>query len=59
MGAALAGMHALLGLVWLGALVLLVRTMRRWLARPRVQRSIDGVAGAAITGFGVALAAQR
>ncbi|WP_026372903.1 LysE family translocator [Agrococcus lahaulensis] len=58
-GAALAGMHALLGLVWLGALVLLVRTMRRWLARPRVQRSIDGVAGAAITGFGVAPAAQR
>lgn len=58
-GTALAGVHALLGGVWLGALVLLVGTMRRWLERPRVQRSIDGVAGTAIVGFGVALAAQR
>lgn len=58
-GAALAGVHALLGVVWLGVLVLLVGTVRRWLARRRVQRAIDGVAGTAIAGFGVALAVQR
>ena len=58
-GAALAGVHALLGVIWLGALVLLVGSMRRWLAHRRVRRSIDGVAGTAIVGFGVALAVQR
>jgi len=33
--------------------------VRRWLDRPVVQRSIDGVTGTALVGFGVALAVSH
>ncbi len=55
-GLALAGVHVLLGVVWLGTLLLVARTMRRWLQKRAVARWIDGIAGAVITGFGVKLA---
>lgn len=55
-GIALAGVHALLGLIWLGALALGASRIRPWLQRPRVTRGIDAGVGVAITGFGVKLA---
>lgn len=58
-GLALAGTHVLLGALWLGALVLLARSVRGWLQRPLVARWVDGVAGTAIAGFGVRLAVVR
>ncbi|GAA4682587.1 LysE family translocator [Pseudonocardia yuanmonensis] len=47
-----------LGAVWLLALVFVVHRVRAWLGRRRVRRSIDAVTGAALVGFGVALAAE-
>jgi len=43
--------------VWLGALALAAARARAWLRRPRTTRVIDGVAGAAMVGLGVKLAA--
>ena len=54
-GVTLTATHIVFGLVWLGLLVVLVGSLGRWIRRPRVARVIDGVAGAAITGFGVVL----
>lgn len=56
-GVTLAGVHAALGVVWLGALALVAARARAWLRRPRTARVIDGVAGTAIVGLGVKLAA--
>lgn len=58
-GLALAAVHVLLGTVWLGTILLVARSFRRWLQRPVVTRWIDGVAGAVIAGFGVRLALER
>jgi threonine/homoserine/homoserine lactone efflux protein len=55
-GIALAAVHALLGLIWLGALALGASRIRPWLQRPRVTRGIDAGVGVVITGFGVKLA---
>lgn len=55
-GLALASVHALLGLIWLGALALGANRIRPLLQRPRVTRGIDAGVGAVITAFGVRLA---
>jgi len=57
-GLALAGVHVLLGTIWLGTLLLLARSFRGWLQRRTVARWIDGVAGTVITAFGVRLALE-
>jgi threonine/homoserine/homoserine lactone efflux protein len=44
-----------LGLVWQGALVLVVHRARGWFGRRRVRRTIDGVLGAVLIGFSAAL----
>lgn len=49
---------AVLGGLWLLALVLLVHRVRAWLQRRRVRRSLDAVTGTALVGFGVALATE-
>jgi threonine/homoserine/homoserine lactone efflux protein len=55
-GLLLAAVHAALSVVWFGLLIGLAGTLGRWLRRPGAARSIDGVSGAAIVGFGVRLA---
>lgn len=55
-GALLALVHNLEGLVWFALLILAVDRARSLLARPVVQRWVDGVAGAVIVGFGLRLA---
>ncbi|TAM30088.1 MAG: LysE family translocator [Nevskiaceae bacterium] len=54
--AGLIGIHYLLGLVWLSILALAVGRFGHWLRRSRVQRALDGLVGAVMTGFGVRLA---
>jgi RhtB (resistance to homoserine/threonine) family protein len=47
---------AALGVVWQVLLLLFVHRVRAWLRRRRVRRSLDGVTGTALIGFGAALA---
>lgn len=57
-GVALAGVHCLMGAAWSTLLVLAVGRFREVLRRPRVARTVDGVAGVAMIGFGVRLATE-
>jgi len=47
---------AVLGGLWLLALLFFVHRVRAWLKRRRVRRALDGVTGTALVGFGAALA---
>lgn len=47
---------AALGVVWQVLLLLFVHRVRGWLRRRRVRRAMDGATGAALVGFGAALA---
>ncbi|MFJ9780526.1 LysE family translocator [Amycolatopsis sp. NPDC101161] len=47
---------AALGVVWQVLLLLFVHRVREWLERRRVRRAMDGATGAALVGFGAALA---
>jgi RhtB (resistance to homoserine/threonine) family protein len=55
---ALAYTHALLGVVWLFALVAFLHRVRPWIQRRRVRRSLDAVTGTALIGFASALAVE-
>jgi threonine/homoserine/homoserine lactone efflux protein len=55
---ALAYTHALLGVVWLFALVTFVHRLRPWLRRRRVRTGVDALTGAALLGFASALAVE-
>ncbi len=56
MGVLLALVHAAMSLVWFTVLVLGAVAARRWLQRPAVSRTVEGVTGAALLGFGLRLA---
>jgi threonine/homoserine/homoserine lactone efflux protein len=53
---ALASLHAAMGLVWLGALILALRPLRRALQAPAVVRWLDRATGVVFVGFGLRLA---
>lgn len=55
MGVLLGLVHNAEGLLWFAGIILAVDRMRPLLARPRVQRGIEAVAGTAIVGFGLRL----
>jgi RhtB (resistance to homoserine/threonine) family protein len=55
----LAGIHAMLGVVWLSLVTMFLGRVRALLARPRVQRTIEAAAGAVLIAFGVRLAMER
>lgn len=55
MGAALAAVHAAESIVWFAAIIYAAHSVRRWLTSRTAQRSIDGVTGLTLVGFGVAL----
>ena len=48
----LASIHALEGLIWLGALSMFVGAVRQVLMRPAAARALETVAGLALLGFG-------
>ena len=56
MGILLAGVHAVLGMLWLSLILFGATVARRWLARPRALRVIDRIAGTVLIGFGAKLA---
>lgn len=55
---ALAYTVAVIGGLWLLALLFFVHRVRAWLKRRRVRRALDGVTGTALVGFGAALALE-
>ncbi len=55
-GLLLAAVHAVLSLVWFALLIALAGALGRRLRRPRTARTIDGVTGTILVGFGVGLA---
>jgi threonine/homoserine/homoserine lactone efflux protein len=55
-GLLLAGVHGLLSVVWFGLLIGLASVLGGWLRRPATVRTVDGVTGAALLGFGARLA---
>jgi threonine/homoserine/homoserine lactone efflux protein len=55
----LAVIHVVLGLIWLGTLIIATRPLNRVLRRPRVIKTLDRLTGCVFVGFGVKLAAQR
>lgn len=57
-GLLLAGVHAVLTVVWFVLLIGLASVLGRWLRRPGTVRAIDAVTGTTLIGFGVRLAAS-
>lgn len=57
--AGLAGIHAAMGVVWFAALTLATRPIAGFLRRPAVTRTLDGVTGLVLIGFGLRLLAER
>lgn len=55
----LAGIHALLGVVWFALLVAATRPLARWLSRPAVMRGLDRMTGAVFIAFGIRLALEK
>ena len=51
--------HAVLGVLYSAGLVLLLDRARRLLSRRSVRRSLDGLTGVALLGFGARLATER
>ena len=56
MGVLLAGVHGALTAVWFTIIIVGASSVRHWLARDAVHRTIDAVTGAALIAFGVRLA---
>lgn len=55
----LAGIHFVLGIVWLSLVTIFLGRMRALLIRPAVQRGLEAVTGAILIGFGVRLVLER
>jgi threonine/homoserine/homoserine lactone efflux protein len=49
---------AVLGGLWLLVLMFFVHRVREWLGKRKVRRTLDGVTGTALIGFGAALALE-
>jgi threonine/homoserine/homoserine lactone efflux protein len=58
-GLLLAGVHAVISVVWFTILITLAAALAPWLRRPATVRAIDGVTGTTLVGFGVKLAVTR
>jgi RhtB (resistance to homoserine/threonine) family protein len=55
----MAGMHFVMGALWLSLISAFVGQMRATLTRPSFRRVLEGTAGALMVGFGVRLAFER
>ena len=55
----LAGIHFMLGIVWLSLVTMFLGRVRGFLTRPRVQRTIEATTGAVLIAFGARLAMER
>lgn len=57
--ALLAAIHAAMGILWFLALVLATRPISRFLKTPAITRTMDGITGAVLIGFGLRLLLDR
>jgi threonine/homoserine/homoserine lactone efflux protein len=55
----LAGLHIVMGLVWLTAYAYFLGRVGDALRRPRIRRALEGATGALLIGFGLRLAWER
>ncbi|MBE9398348.1 LysE family translocator [Pontibacterium sp. N1Y112] len=55
----MATVHFSIGMLWQGALVLMVGRARRWLQQPRVAKVLDSITGVLLIGFGTKLASSN
>lgn len=55
----MAAVHFTIGMVWQGALVLMVGRARQWLQTPKVSKTMDSITGFLLIGFGVKLAGSQ
>ena len=55
----LAGIHFMLGIVWLSLVTMFLGRVRGFLIRPRVRRTIEATTGAILIAFGARLAIER
>jgi RhtB (resistance to homoserine/threonine) family protein len=55
----LAGIHFVLGLLWLSLVTLLLGRVRAVLTRPHIQQRLEAITGAILIAFGVRLALER
>ena len=55
----LAAIHATMGIAWFALLTLATRPVAGLLGRPAVTRTLDGLTGAVLIGFGLRLALER
>lgn len=55
----LAGIHFVLGILWLSLVTLSMQRLRGVLTRPSIQRRLEAVTGAVLVAFGVRLALER
>jgi threonine/homoserine/homoserine lactone efflux protein len=55
----LAGIHDVMGLIWLCTLALCVGKLSGWLTRPSVRQKLEMTTGAIMVGLGVRLALER
>lgn len=55
----LAGIHFMLGILWLSLVTMFLGRVRGFLIRPRVQRTIEATTGAILIAFGARLAIER
>lgn len=52
----LAGIHFLVGMLWLGAIAITVERASGWLARPRIGQALNGITGVCLIAIGGRLA---
>jgi threonine/homoserine/homoserine lactone efflux protein len=55
----LAGIHFVLGIVWLSLVSVFVGWLRTWLTRPAIRRGLESVTGVVFIAFGIRLALER
>jgi threonine/homoserine/homoserine lactone efflux protein len=55
----LAGIHFVIGILWLALLVMLVGKIGAWLTRPKVRQKLEMTTGAILIGLGVGLVFER
>ena len=55
----LAGIHFVLGIVWLSLVTVFVGWLRTWLTRPAIRRGLEAVTGVVLIAFGVRLALEK
>ncbi len=55
----LAGLHFLMGIVWLGLISCFLQQVKTWLGRPAVTRTLNGLCGIVLLFFGIQLGLAR